>query len=144
MVDRMTQPTQVYSDDQRKHLELIQAIVARLSASSAAAKGWTLTVAGAGFGFSSIQREWYLALLATGAVVAFSILDASYLTEERRFRCLYEAARKCEIDVYSMDKDAYASRYSKPDTYFSWSVVGFYGPLVGVGYVVLLVALARG
>ena len=143
MVVRMTQLTEAYSDDQRKHFDLIQAIIARLSASSAAAKGWTLTVAGAGYGFSSIQKEWYLALLATGAVVAFSTLDASYLTEERRFRCLYEAARKREVEVYSMNKDAYASRCTKLDTYFSWSVIGFYGPLVAVGYLVLLVALAQ-
>lgn len=63
----------------------------------------------------------------------FGLLDSYYLREERLFRCLYDEARTGAIEVYSMKKDAYAARYTRRQVIHSWSVLGFYGPLLLVG-----------
>ncbi len=121
------------SEDQRKHLDFIQAVIARLASSSAAAKGWGLTVATAVFGFSATKAVPVLAGLGLVVVVFFGLLDAYYLREERLFRHLYDDARTGEIEVYSMKKDAYIDRCTRWQVICSWSVLGFYGPLLLVG-----------
>lgn len=129
-------------EDRRKHLEFIQGVIARLSNSSSAAKGWSLTVAGAAFGFSTVNERWYLSLLGLCVVGIFSIVDMHYLFEERLFRRLYDDVRRGVVGDFSMNKDAYRNLESKADTYFSWSVFGFYLALALAGVAVLVFALA--
>lgn len=128
-------------DDRRKHLEFVQGVITRLSNSSATAKGWSLTVAGAAFGFSTLNERWYLSLLGLCVVGIFSIVDMHYLFEERLFRRLYNGVRQGTVDNFSMDKNIYRSSESKLKTYFSWSVVGFYLALALAGIAVVIFAL---
>lgn len=121
------------TEDQRKHLDFIQAVVARLSASSSTAKGWSLTVATAAFGFSAANAVPFVAGLGLVSVTFFAVLDSYYLREERLFRHLYDDARRGAVEVYSMDKDAYGDRCQRQAIIRSWSVAGFYGPLLLVG-----------
>lgn len=129
------------TDDQRKHLDFIQAVVSRLASSSSAAKGWGLTVATTAFGFSATTAVPVVAGLGLVVVVFFGLLDSYYLREERLFRCLYNDARKGQVEVYSMDKNAYSSRCRRWSVIRSWSVLGFYGPLLLVGAVALTWAI---
>lgn len=130
------------TEDQRKHLDFIQSVISRLAASSAAAKGWGLTVATAAFGFSATMATPVVAGLGLVVVCFFGLLDSYYLREERLFRFLYDEARKGRVEVYSMNKDAYAQRCTQRQVVFSWSVLwGFYGPLAGVGVAALVWAL---
>lgn len=131
-------------EDRRKHLEFIQAVIARLSNSSATAKGWSLTLAGAAFGFSAVNDKWYLALLGCIILIAFSVMDAYYLHSERLFRALYDDARKGNVQVYAMHPHDYDNAHRRIDTYRTWSVLGFYGPLLIAGAVVTLVLLLTG
>lgn len=131
-------------EDLRKHLEFIQAVIARLSNSSATAKGWSLTLAGAAFGFSAVNDKWYLALLGCIVLIAFSVMDAYYLHSERLFRDLYEDARTGTAQVYAMNPHAYDHAHRRTDTYRTWSVLGFYGPLLLAGIIVTLVLSLTG
>lgn len=131
-------------EDRRKHLEHVLAVVARLSGSSATAKGWSLTIAGAAFGFSALNEAWYLSLLGLAVIGSFSVLDMYYLYEERLFRCLYRAVCNGTAPSFSMNKDAYKSEASRLDTYMSWSVLGFYSPLTLTGILVVGIALMLG
>jgi len=121
------------NEDQRKHLEFIQAVIARLASSSTAAKGWGLTVATAAFGFSATTAVPVVAGLGLVVVIFFGILDSYYLREERLFRYLYDDARQCKVGVYSMNKNEYSSKCKRRRVIGSWSVLGFYGPLLLVG-----------
>lgn len=132
------QPEKPLTDDQRKHLDFIQAVVARLANSSSAAKGWGLTVATATFGFSASRAEPFVAALGIVVVAVFAVLDSYYLREERLFRCLYNSAREGGVKVYSMDKDAYAKCVTRREVICSWSVLGFYLPLALGGVAALL------
>lgn len=121
------------TDDQRKHLEFVQAVISRLFTSSATAKSWGFTVATTAFGFSVTREAPFIGALGLVAVFFFGLLDSFYLREERLFRKLYDDARKGRIEVYSMDKNAYRNQCTWPGTVRSWSVVGFYGPMALVG-----------
>lgn len=134
----------VEPEDRRKHLDHIQAVIARLAGASATAKGWSLTIATAAFGFSALAEKWYLVLLGLSVIVSFSLLDAYYLYEERLFRCLHEAVVAGTASAFSMNKDRYEARASKRKTYLSWSVLGFYIPLAVAGVVVALFAFQSG
>ena len=61
------------------------------------------------------------------------ILDSYYLREERLFRYLYDDARRGKVGVYSMNKNEYSSKCKRRSVICSWSVLGFYGPLLLVG-----------
>lgn len=125
------------SEDQRKHLEFIQAVIARLASSSTASKGWGLTVATAAFGFSAAKFVPVVAGLGLVVLIFFGILDSYYLREERLFRYLYDDARQGNVGVFSMNKNDYSSKCKRRSVIRSWSVLGFYGPLLLVGLGVL-------
>lgn len=126
------------TEDQRKHLEFVQAIIARLASSSTAAKGWALTVATAAFGFSATEAVPEVAGLGLVIVAFFAVLDSYYLREERLFRALFDDARRGSVELYSMDRSGYASVCKRRSVIRSWSVLGFYGPLLLVGIAALI------
>jgi hypothetical protein len=140
-VSSQPNPSTFDPEDRRKHLDHIQGVVTRLSQSSATAKGWSLTIAGAAFGFATLSERWYLSLLGLAVIVSFSILDTNYLYQERLFRCLYNGVANGSVAPYSMDKDRFRSQASRRKTYVSWSVLGFYMPLAMAGVIVVGIAL---
>lgn len=129
------------AEDRRKHLDYVQAVIARLAQGSNSAKGFTLTIAAAAFGFSALNEAWYLSLLGIAVIACFSVLDMHYLYEERLFRCLFRAVVNGTASEYDMNKDNYKSQAKRMDTYLSWSVLGFYLPLLLTGLVVVAIAL---
>ncbi len=137
-----TNPFPYTADDRRKHLDYVQAVIARLAQGSNSAKGFTLSIAAAAFGFSALNEAWYLSLLGIAVIGSFSILDMHYLYQERLFRCLFRAVADGSVSDYDMDKDRYKDRATRADTYLSWSVLGFYLPLLLTGLIVVAIALA--
>jgi hypothetical protein len=81
-------------ENQVKHLEMIQAIVARLGNNGFLIKGWAVTVAGAFLAFAVNREKWGLALAAVAPTLLFWLLDASFLRNERLFRDLFDRVRK--------------------------------------------------
>ncbi|GAA1112239.1 hypothetical protein [Nesterenkonia jeotgali] len=126
-----------FTEDERKHLEFIQDVIARLSNSSARIKGWGVTVAIATYGYAATQHEPTVALLGLAAAVFFGLLDTNYLREERLFVKLYEQALTRSITAYSMKKDVFKPEVPRSSVIFSWSIVGFYGPLLVIGLLTL-------
>jgi hypothetical protein len=132
-------------EDRRKHLEFIQAVIARLAGASAAAKAASLTVATAAFGFSAINENWYLSLLGLAVVISFATVDAYYLHKERLYRDLYQDVVDGNAHSFSMTCTPRPEGQRKPvDAYRSWSVIGFYATLAFVGLVAAGLALAAG
>jgi hypothetical protein len=94
-------------EDRRKHLEMIQAVIARLAANSFVAKGWSVTVCTALLAFAAESKVYSLALISLFPVTVFWGLDAYYLALERRYRSLFKtvATRTIPTD-FSMEPDA--------------------------------------
>ncbi|CAN0585776.1 unnamed protein product, partial [Laminaria digitata] len=76
-----------------KHLEIITATISRLASHSFLLKGWSVTLASGVLALAVQQKQAALALCGLPAVVALAILDAYYLSLERRFRSLYNSVR---------------------------------------------------
>lgn len=127
-------------EDRRKHLELIAAVVGRMASSSAQAKGWSITLAGAAFGVAVIRDNSIFILLGIVGLCSFAVIDAHYLNVERTFRDLHDAVVANTIAPLSMDtKDL--PKNSKNKSYASWSIKYFYGPLIFAGLLLFVYSL---
>lgn len=124
-----------------KHLEMVQAVVARMSTHTATLKNYCITVTTAVCGFAITLQRPLVALLALLPVVTFALLDAQYLRVERRFRALFDRIRSddwetlpsFEINLKTAPEVAYAGVLR------SWSIISFYAPLaLGVVIVVFI------
>jgi len=92
-------------ENKRAHLEMIQAIINRMSGNSFLLKGWSVVLVSALFAFAAGDSERLFVYLACFPTVAFWILDGYFLWKERLFRRLYDRVRTMpEADVdFSMD-----------------------------------------
>jgi hypothetical protein len=88
-----------FEQNRVKHLEMIQAVVTRLSNEGFLIKGWTVTLAGVVAGLAINSESWSLALLGCLPTLAFWALDAIFLRDERLFRDLGEYVRKHTSEV---------------------------------------------
>ncbi|MCF2526614.1 hypothetical protein [Yinghuangia soli] len=131
------------SSDQVKHLEFIQAIVARLGNGSFLIKGWTMTIAGAFFGVAANKSSWQIAAVTLIPIVGFWMLDSYYLRQERLFRKLYDDVRKpaTAVEPYSMNIQPYLAIVRWPDVIRSHTMVNFYG-LLTVASLAIITATA--
>ena len=97
-------------DNKQKHLEFIQAAIARMGANLFLLKGWTVTLIAALFALSSKEANNLYFFFAYVPTALFWCLDGYFLSQERRFRALYDSVRlKPEEEVdYSMDVSRFA------------------------------------
>ncbi|REH21513.1 hypothetical protein SAMN05428941_3335 [Streptomyces sp. 2114.2] len=122
------------SENERiKHLEFIQATIARLGNNSFLIRGWTVTVTGALIAVSVQVNEWRIAAVALLIGFAFWILDASYLRRERMFRLLYDEAalrNPPRVPLFSMDINPYMATIGWRKVITSSSIVMIYLPVL--------------
>ena len=128
--------TSDYTNERVKHLEMIQDVVARMAATSAAMKRYCiLTVAVGAAIFKTIDDPNALAALIV-LVVVFWGLDARYLQQERWFRNLYDQVRVESPDRrpdYRITPDnELRSGVMFWATVFSWSTAVLYLPLAAL------------
>jgi len=141
----VTEIPQQLSDAAVKHLEFIQAVIARQAGNSFLLKGWSLTVAAALYAFTAAHLNWRLAALGLLVVAAFWWLDAYFLRQERLFRCLYNEVRTAQSGIapFAMSTASYFSQPRNSYRACVWSITlaVFYGTVEFVGVVLLAVSL---
>jgi hypothetical protein len=99
-------------EDRRKHLEFLQAVIARQAGNGFLIKGWALTVCAAAYGFAASQHQPAVAAVGAAAALGFWYLDAFYLRQERLFRCHYDTVASSTGGTdFSMCTDGYKSRF---------------------------------
>jgi len=130
-----------YPSERIKHLEMIQAVVARLANEAALVRGWALTVSSAFFGFAAQSLSSRVAAVGLLPVLAFWGLNAYYLRAERQYRKLFDRVRAVDsaIPLFSMD-----ARTENVDSWWMtlWSPT--LSPFYGVIFVVGAVLIAAG
>jgi histidine triad (HIT) family protein len=149
------------SEDRRKHLEFIQAVIARMSAASSNSKSWLLPVVTATYGFALTEHSAPVALLGIAAVALFMYIDANYLRLERNYRDLYRTVAKGtkQIPVFSLDTTDALDPHPPANNFLeacqngtrrwipgwsvwlSWSILPFYGILLAAGFLIWLYAI---
>ncbi len=135
-------------EDRRKHLDLIAGAIGRMAGSSAAAKGWSVTLAGAAFGVALVRDSWPFILLGVLVLIAFGALDSRYLDNERRARGVYNAVADdnsvAPFSLRGLATEAGPDLWWWPSHFKNWSIWLFYGPLAALGSLLLLLALLAG
>ncbi|MFH8702497.1 hypothetical protein [Streptomyces rubrogriseus] len=132
--------------DRVKHLEFIQAVIARLAGNSFLIKGWSLTVAAALLAFTAKESRWGISLIPLAPVLLFWILDGYFIRQERAFRGLYEEARKegTAVELFSMDIRQFVERDSLGRVMVSSSLALFYGSICVAQLIVATVIFLSG
>ena len=129
-------------ENKRAHLEMIQAVVNRMSVNSFLLKGWSVVLISALFALAAGDSEALFVYIAYFPAVAFWMLDAYFLRQERLFRKLYDRVRHlAETDVdFSMDTsvvDREIAAWSA--VVFSKTLLLFHGTVFGSIVIVMLV-----
>jgi uncharacterized membrane protein len=121
-------------ENKLKHLDFIQAVIARLSGNSFLLKGWSVTLVAALFTLAAKDANRKYVVVAYLPVLIFWTLDAYFLAEERRFRTLYDEVRvktNEQID-FSMEPRTMAQSTTWADCFTSKTVGLFYASLIGI------------
>lgn len=120
--------------NKHKHLEFIQAAVNRMASNLFLLKGWTITLIAALFALAAKDSERTYFLIAYLPALMFWALDGYFLSQERRFRALYDKVRvldESEID-FSMDTRSVDDefRLSWPGAILSKTLLVYYIALI--------------
>lgn len=100
-------------NNKHKHLEFIQGAVNRMASNLFLLKGWTITLIAALFALSAKDANAAYAFIAYFPAIVFWVLDGYFLSQERRFRALYDKVRtmdESQID-FSMETSPFAHEY---------------------------------
>ncbi|WP_197997456.1 hypothetical protein, partial [Gimesia panareensis] len=127
------------SEKKIAHLNIIQSVISRMAGNSALLKGWAVTLVAATFALAAKDTDIRYILIAYVPTIAFWILDAYYLQQERLFRDLYkQVASKQEGDIdFSMDTSTL--KWSGLSAFFAFVNSLFYGFLITIVLVVMFV-----
>jgi hypothetical protein len=120
--------------NKQKHLEFIQSAVGRMASNLFLLKGWTITLIAALFALAAKDSDRAYFMIAYLPALMFWALDGYFLSQERRFRALYDQVRKLEesdID-FSMDTSAFKTevRNTWLGAMFSGTLLIYYGALI--------------
>lgn len=120
-------------ENKHKHLEFLQGAVNRMASNLFFLKGWSVTLIAALFALSAKDSNRLYVLLAYYPLFIFWVLDGYFLSQERRFRALYDHVRglqEADID-FSMDTSPY--KHDRRNTWtgamFSVTLLIYYGTL---------------
>jgi hypothetical protein len=115
-----------------KHLDYIQAAIARMATNSFLFKGWSITIAAGLSAFAAVDTRRALLAIAILSTAMFWGLDGYYLWLERCFVALHvKVSAMAEEDIdFSMviDKQNAFRRWLK--TAFRYHLVFFYGTII--------------
>jgi hypothetical protein len=111
---------------------MIQEVISRLATCSFQLKGWAVTLAAALQVFLKGEAHPVYLFVPTLPVIAFWLLDSSYLRQERLFRRLYDEVRLKEGAAdFSMDTRPFRKAVgSVAQVSFSPTLLLFDGPVL--------------
>jgi len=126
------------------HLNMLQAIIARLAGNSAQCKTWCVTIVSALFGLAGATKSGRIAVAAIIPILVFGFVDAAYLANEKAYRDLYNRiVARIRGNTYGLGDFGDLSAPSDAGHYIwafsSWSVWPVYLGLI-IAYVLVLVS----
>ena len=114
--------------DKLKHLEFIQNVITRMNTNSFQIKGWAITIVSASLALYAATKNECFILVGVFPSLIFWFLDAYYLTQERKFRGLYNdvagvSEKPIDLKLFAMRPDLYTKEKSKKYGYWNvfWS-----------------------
>lgn len=121
-------------EQRMKHLEMIQAIITRMSNSSFLIKGWAITLISALMALSAKDANVNFLVISFLVIIMFWVLDTFFLRQERLFRKLYDKVRILNPDDidFSMRTKEFENETDvcRCNVFFSETLLVFYGTLI--------------
>ncbi|GAA5055296.1 hypothetical protein GCM10023208_19040 [Erythrobacter westpacificensis] len=134
----MTDFRENWPEMRMKHLELVQNAITRMGSNSANLKGYCMGVVAALIALAGAIDKPKVLFLGLPIVLAFSILDAAYLSLEKGFRNHYDTLRVEPLDRPPNFEVTATGEGNFLKAYKSWSVWAFY---LGSAAILVLVGL---
>ncbi len=128
--------------DKIAHLQLVQGVINRMAGNSFLLKGWSVTLVSALFALAAANTKQDFIFLAYFPVIAFWVLDAYFLWQERLFRKLYDRVRALPVENidFSMDTSPFRNEVGSPvGVAFSLTLLVFHGAVIGAVVIVMVV-----
>jgi hypothetical protein len=119
-----------------KHLEFIQNIITRMNTNSFLVKGWNITIVSALIAIYASNQNICILLIGIIPTILFWFLDTYYLTQERKFRGLYNdvagvSANPKNLKEFEMNPDLYkGGKYRYFNVFRSRTIWVLYLPLI--------------
>lgn len=118
-----------------KHLEFIQQAINRMASNLFLLKGWTVTLIAAMFALAAKESKDFYFVLAYFPTLMFWLLDGYFLSQERRFRSLYDHVSKLDESAIDFSMDTQPFKATPPrnkwsHALFSSTLLIYYGVLV--------------
>lgn len=127
--------------DKHKHLDFIQAAVNRMAGNLFLLKGWTVTLIAALFALAAKDSNKSYVLIAYFPLFIFWTLDGYFLSQERKFRALYDHVRKLDESAIDFSMDTRQLSADLRHTWFgamsSRTLVVYYGGLAAIMLVLM-------
>lgn len=126
------------------HLQMIQAVINRMSVNSFLLKGWSVMLVSALFALAAADTKVLFVYLAYFPAISFWLLDGYFLHQERLFRGLYNSVCSREESAidFSMDTgDFRIPKNSWSASALSKTLLLFHGAVIGSIFVVMLILL---
>jgi hypothetical protein len=124
-----------------KHLEFIQAVIARMATNSFLFKGWSITIAAGLAAFAAANTERALLTIALISTLVFWALDGYYLWLERCFIRLHG-----RVSILSEEEIDFDMRPDKAGGFGAWlstlrrpHLIMFYGAIIAIEVVGIFV-----
>ena len=117
------------NEQKLKHLEFIQNAITKMGNNSFLIKGWLVTIISALYALAAKDANFNYVIITYIAIPVFWLMDAYFLSQERRYRALYDNVRtKTEIQIdFSMDTKIYnTDKNTIQNTFFSISIFPLY------------------
>lgn len=135
------------AENHRQYLSFIQNIINRMAGASANSKTWLLPIATAAYGYAIVNKSIMVTVLGMIATFILACLDAGYLTNERRYRQLYNQIISNSNTVVPFSLSCYRNTtgWTRFKEYLkaliSWSILLFYGALFLTGIAIMLLLI---
>ncbi|TMC00333.1 MAG: hypothetical protein E6J42_01175 [Chloroflexi bacterium] len=118
-----------------KHLEFIQQAINRMASNLFLLKGWTVTLITAMFALAARESKDLYFAVAYFPTLMFWLLDGYFLSQERRFRSLYDHVIKLDESAIDFSMDTEPFKVTPPrnkwfHALFSSTLLIYYGVLM--------------
>lgn len=133
---------QIIMEKKIKHLEFLQLVITRMNVNSFFLRGWSVTLVSALFAFAAKDTNTNYVLITYISTPLFWVLDGYYLSQERKYRDLYNKIRLTEEKDIDFDMNATQVNSNKNSwltSIFSITQIIFYGTLIGITLIVMFI-----
>ena len=126
------------NDFKIRYLEFIQKVITRMNTNSFLIKGWMITLVSALFALAAKDADIRYVIVIYISVIAFWLLDAFYLSQERQYRDLYKHALSQDEVDFSMDASGYnTGKNTWLSTLISKTLLVLYPPIILIIFLII-------